>query len=77
MAKIQVSITLNEDLVKRLDNLSQRTGKSKNFHAGQAIASYLDDMEDLLLAKDSLDAFRDSSEGVLSIDELDWDNGDR
>ena len=70
-------ITLNEDLVKRLDNLSQRTGRSKNFHAGQAIASYLDDMEDLLLAKDSLESSRRSGEGVLSIDELDWDNGDR
>ena len=77
MAKNQVRITLNEDLVKRLDNLSQRTGRSKNFHAGQAIASYLDDMEDYFLAKDSLEAFRDSGEGVLSIEELDWDNGDR
>ena len=77
MAKNQVGITLNQDLVKRLANLSQRTGSSKNFHAGQAIASYLDDMEDLLLAKDSLESSRRSGKGVLSIDELDWDNGDR
>ena len=63
--------------MKCLDNLSKRTGRSKNFHAGQAIVDYSEKMEDYLLAIDSLEAYRDSGEGMLSIEELDWNNGDR
>ena len=77
MAKNQVNIRLDQDLVKRLDNLAQRTGRTKTFYASQAIVDYLEEMEDYFLAKDSLEAFRDSGEGMLSIEELDWNTTDR
>lgn len=72
MAKTQINVRLDEDVAKRLEALALRTGRTKTFYATEAIHEFLDEREDYFLAKDSLQAFIDSGEGSLEIDDLDW-----
>jgi RHH-type transcriptional regulator, rel operon repressor / antitoxin RelB len=73
VAKTQINVRLDDDVAKRLEALAQKTGRTKTFYATEAIREFLDDREDYFLAKDSLQAFVDSGEESLGIDELDWD----
>ena len=77
MPKSQINLRLDDDLLKRLDNLAQKTGRTKTFYANEAVVRYLEDIEDYFLAKDSLEAFRNSGDGSLSIGELDWNASNR
>ena len=73
MAKTQINVRLDDDVAKRLEALAQKTGRTKTFYATEAIREFLDDREDYFLAKDSLQAFVDSGEESLGIEDLDWD----
>ena len=73
MAKTQINVRLDEDVAQRLETLALKTGRTKTFYATEAIHEFLDDREDYFLAKDSLQAFIDSGEETLGIEELDWD----
>jgi RHH-type rel operon transcriptional repressor/antitoxin RelB len=73
MPKTQINVRLDEDVAQRLEALALKTGRTKTFYATEAIQEFLDDREDYFLAKDSLQAFRDSGEESLGIDELDWE----
>ena len=77
MAKTQINVRLDEDVAKRLEALAQKTGRTKTFYATEAIQEFLDEREDYFLAKDSLQAFMDSGEESLEIDDLDWDSPGR
>ena len=46
-----LAIQLPEEIEVRLDNLAQRTGRSKNYFALEAILEHLDNLEDLYLAE--------------------------
>ncbi len=46
-----LAIRLPADIENRLDQLAQRTGRTKTFYAREAILEYLEDMEDLYLAE--------------------------
>jgi RHH-type rel operon transcriptional repressor/antitoxin RelB len=72
MPKTQINVRLDEDVAQRLEALALKTGRTKTFYATAAIQEFLDDREDYFLAKDSLQAFVDSGEESLGIDELDW-----
>lgn len=73
MAKTQINIRLDDDVARRLEELAQKTGRTKTFYATEAIHEFLDDREDYFLAKHSLQAFIDSGEEPLEIDDLDWE----
>lgn len=49
-----VSLRLPEDLGRRLDRLSEETGRSKTFYMLEAIKEYLEDIEDIYLAESRL-----------------------
>lgn len=53
-----VSLRLPDDISSRLQNLAQRTGRSKTFYMIEAIREHLDDLEDLYLAEQRLTANR-------------------
>lgn len=72
MAKTQINVRLDDDVVRRLEALAQKTGRTKTFYATEAIHEFLDDREDYFLAKDSLQSFTDSGEESLEIGDLDW-----
>ena len=46
-----LAIRLSEELETRLENLAKATGRTKTFYAREAIAEYLQDLEDLYLAE--------------------------
>jgi len=70
--KTQINLRLEDDVARRLDALAKRTGRTKTFYATAAILDFLDEQEDYFLAKDSLEAFIDSGEETLSINEIEW-----
>lgn len=72
MAKTQINVRLDDDVVRRLEALAQKTGRTKTFYATEAIHEFLDDREDYFLAKDSLQSFTNSGEESLEIGDLDW-----
>jgi RHH-type rel operon transcriptional repressor/antitoxin RelB len=50
-----IAVRLQKDLNQRLATLATRTGRSKSFYVKQAIARYLEDMEDTYLAIDRIE----------------------
>ena len=46
-----LALRLPEDLEARLEALAAKTGRTKSFYAREAIAEYIDDLEDLYLAQ--------------------------
>ncbi len=49
-----LTVRLSPDIEKRLDELSKKTGRTKTYHAREAIIEYIDDLEDYYLAVDRL-----------------------
>jgi RHH-type transcriptional regulator, rel operon repressor / antitoxin RelB len=50
-----IAVRLQKELHQRLSVLATRTGRSKSFYVKQALARYLEDMEDLYLAIDRIE----------------------
>lgn len=50
-----LALRLPDDIEKRLDALSIRTGRTKSFYAREAILRHLDEIEDGYLALDRLE----------------------
>lgn len=73
MASRQLNIRLDDELNHRLETLAARTGRTKAFYAGEAIAEFLDDWEDYFLAKDALAEFRDTGEEGIDVDDIDFE----
>ena len=47
---MSLAIRLEPELEQRLENLSKKTHRSKSFYAREAIAHYIEDLEDYYLA---------------------------
>ena len=54
MSKINISATLERDVLRRLDALAERTERNRSWLIGQALGSYFEDLEDIQLAKQRL-----------------------
>lgn len=65
-----MTIRLSPQLDKRLNNLTKQTGRSKSFYLTQAIESYLENMEDLLIANAVLERVKMGKERTYSLDEV-------
>jgi RHH-type rel operon transcriptional repressor/antitoxin RelB len=50
-----VAVRLEEDLNARLNKLAKSTGRSKSFYIQQAIARFIEDMEDTFIAIERLE----------------------
>jgi len=46
-----LALRLPPDIEKRLDDLAQKTGRTKSYYARQALIEYMDDLEDIYLAE--------------------------
>jgi RHH-type rel operon transcriptional repressor/antitoxin RelB len=51
-----LALRLPPDVEKRLDDLARKTGRTKSFYAREAILEHIDDLEDLYLAKQRVEA---------------------
>ena len=61
-----LAVRLDDDTEKRLEQLAERTGRTKTFYARAAIVAHLDDLEDFYLAEDRMRDFRDGDAIPLS-----------
>jgi RHH-type transcriptional regulator, rel operon repressor / antitoxin RelB len=65
-----ISLRLPDDVFKRLQNLADRTGRSKTAYMREAIKEHLDDLEDLHLAERRLCSVRAGRLGTVALDEV-------
>ena len=54
MAVQNVSTTLDTEVLSRLDTLSEETERNRSWLINKAVEAYLDELEDLKIAKDRL-----------------------
>ncbi len=62
-----LSVRLPDSLIKELNTVAKTTERPKSFHVQKALESYLHDQADLQVG---LDRLRDTSDPVISIDEM-------
>ena len=65
-----VSLRLPDDVSRRLQELADRTGRSKTFYMIEAIQEHLDDLEDLYLAERRLTDLRAGKSETVPLDVL-------
>jgi RHH-type transcriptional regulator, rel operon repressor / antitoxin RelB len=70
-----VSIRLPDDVSQRLQNLADRTKRSKTYYIVEAIRQHLDDLEDLYLAGERLIESRAGRSRSWTLDEVEHDLG--
>lgn len=66
-----IEIQIPDDIANRLHAISQKTGKTENYYACDAILRFVEDMEDMELAQEVLN---DSSEWI-SLEDLEKELG--
>ncbi|MBT3180858.1 MAG: ribbon-helix-helix protein, CopG family [Desulfobacula sp.] len=64
---VAVSIRMPDELIRELDSVAKMTERSRSFHIQKALEIYLEDQADLQIA---LDRLQDSSDPIISIDEM-------
>lgn len=62
-----ISVRIPDTLASKLDEISKETERPKSFHVQKALESYLNEIADLQVA---LDRLHDTSDPVISIDEM-------
>ena len=62
-----ISLRLPEDLAKRLERLSKSIDRSKTYIVTKALAEYLEEYEDYLIA---LQRLNDKDDGIVSEKEI-------
>ena len=65
-----LAIRLPEEIEARLENLAKATGRTKTFYAREAILEYLDDMEDLYIAKQRMADIQAGRSKTIPLEEL-------
>ena len=65
-----LAIRLPEEIEARLENLAKLTGRTKTFYAREAILEYLEDMEDLYIAKQRMADIQAGRSKTIPLEEL-------
>ena len=65
-----VSLRLPDDVSARLQDLAERTGRSKTFYMVEAIREHLDDLEDVYLAEQRLSDHRSGKTQAVPLEEV-------
>lgn len=60
-----IRVRLSLDIEQRLDDLVKASGRKKTYYARETIIKHLYEIEDVYLAKDTLDRIRRGDEHVL------------
>jgi len=62
-----LAVRLPESIEKRLEDLAQRTGRTKTFYVREAILQHLEEIEDIYLAEGTLDRIRSGKEQTIPL----------
>lgn len=65
-----VSLRLPDDVSQRLQQLAERTGRTKTFYMIEAIREYLADLEDLYLAEQRLIDLRAGASRAVPLEDV-------
>jgi RHH-type transcriptional regulator, rel operon repressor / antitoxin RelB len=65
-----ITVRLSNDEEARLGNLAAQTGRKVSFYVKHAISEYLEDMEDLYLAEQSMIRVRSGQERTYTMKEV-------
>ena len=72
---MMLAIRLPTEIDERLDRLAKATGRTKTFHAREAILEYLDDLDDLYLAEQRLTDSRSGQSRTYTLEEVERELG--
>ena len=61
-----LAIRLDAETEQRLNNLAAQTHRTKSFYVKQALLEYLDDLEDIYLAKKELEDIKAGRSDIVS-----------
>ncbi|MFN8509193.1 MAG: DUF6290 family protein [Deinococcaceae bacterium] len=67
---MSTSVRLSEEMERRLNQLSERTGRSKAYYIREAIGEHLDDLEDAYLAEAVLSRIRRGEERLWNLEDV-------
>lgn len=70
-----ITVRLTEAEEARLNSLAERTGRKRSYYVKQALAEYLDDMEDLYTAEQVLIRIRAGTESTFTLAEVEAELG--
>ena len=62
----QTAIRIPEETYARLQSLAARTGRTATFYIKQAIDEHLDDIEDIYLGEQALEALQRGEDTIIS-----------
>ena len=65
-----LAIRLDGETEQRLNNLAAQTHRTKSFYVKQALLEYLDDLEDIYLAKKELEDIKSGHSGIVSWEDV-------
>lgn len=65
-----LAIRLPQSIEKRLEELAERTGRTKTYYAREAILQHLEDLEDVYLAERVLERVRSGEERTVPLKDV-------
>ena len=65
-----LSLNVTKELSGRLGILAQKTGRTKSFYVRQLIEEHIEDIEDLYLAEQEMEAIRTGKSTTIPLDEV-------
>ncbi|MCC2644608.1 MAG: hypothetical protein K0R94_386 [Burkholderiales bacterium] len=65
-----LAIRLPVEIETRLTNLAKLTGRTKTFYVKEAILEHLEDLEDIYIAKQSLQDIRSGKSKTIPLEEV-------
>jgi RHH-type rel operon transcriptional repressor/antitoxin RelB len=65
-----LAIRLPNEINERLNDLAEKTGRTKSFYAREAILKHLEDLEDIYLAEKELEDVRAGKSKVYTAEEI-------
>jgi RHH-type rel operon transcriptional repressor/antitoxin RelB len=71
----QTAVRLPDELNERLTLLAKRTGRTASYYLREALEEYIDEMEDIYLAEQTLARVRRGEERTYSLDEVEHELG--
>lgn len=65
-----LAVRLPQELKQRLDTLAKITWRSQSFYVREALTKHIEDLEDVFLAEEALEKFRNSREKAIPLEEM-------
>jgi len=65
-----LSVKLQDDFETRLNNLAEKTNRSKSFYVKELFNRYFQNIEDFYLTEIALEEFKQSGEKTISLEKM-------